>query len=331
MEDNICPVCGRQAHIQTAQQYFAKVVQCKKCGIFYIEHDILDNDSLEPKIRASMYYYLIHNIINHQPKPNEHQKIFPHFILRFNFDKKIYNDHYYISKEALLNIYPNSFSDLINKILINIADLSDGFSGSISYNEKSEDLIRTIFFINDLNKENNIENTFDILKEMNLIKLLKNSTLNEYIYKLTANAWERIEKLENIDKILNKTFIAMCFKEELHPLRETIKKSVEHCGYIPIVIDEKQYNGQIVPEIFHEIKNSKFVIADLTKHRRGVYYEAGYAEALGKEVILTCKKSDFRGVHFDVAQKSIIKWESEEDLEKRLIDRITATIGKLNN
>ena len=42
---------------------------------------------------------------------------------------------------------------------------------------------------------------------------------------------------------------------------------------------EEEHNNQIVPEIFYEIRQSNYIIADLTGHRNGVYYEAGYAEA----------------------------------------------------
>ena len=87
-------------------------------------------------------------------------------------------------------------------------------------------------------------------------------------------------------------------------VRDSIKRAIEDAGYLPVIIDEKEHNNQIVPEIFYEIKNSKFIVADLCGHRNGVYYEAGYAKGLGKEVILTCRQSDFDKKHFDVAQQS---------------------------
>ena len=85
-----------------------------------------------------------------------------------------------------------------------------------------------------------------------------------------------------------------------------------------------------MPEIFYEIKQSKFVVVDITKQNYGAYYEAGYAQALGKEVIVCCKKSVFDNPktkpHFDIAQKSMILWENEQDLIDRLKRRIIATV-----
>ena len=101
-------------------------------------------------------------------------------------------------------------------------------------------------------------------------------------------------------------------------------------GYIPRMIDEKEHNNQIVPEILFEISRSKFVVVDVTYPNYGAYYEAGYAEALGKEVIICCREDVFNSnqkPHFDIAQKSSIVWKDEEDLENRLFRRIEATVG----
>jgi nucleoside 2-deoxyribosyltransferase len=89
-----------------------------------------------------------------------------------------------------------------------------------------------------------------------------------------------------------------------------------------------QVNNQIVPEIFYEIKRSEFVIADLSGNRGGVYYEAGFAEGLNKPVIISCRSDYLKSLHFDVKQKSAVIWSDENDLYKRLIKRIEATIGR---
>ena len=71
-------------------------------------------------------------------------------------------------------------------------------------------------------------------------------------------------------------------------------------------------------------------MVDVTVPNYGAYYEAGYAEALGKEVIICCREDIFKSdkkPHFDIAQKSLIIWEDEKDLENRLYKRIEATVG----
>lgn len=50
----------------------------------------------------------------------------------------------------------------------------------------------------------------------------------------------------------------------------------------------------------------------------GVYYEAGYARAKNKPLILCCKKDKNENPHFDVAQINTIFDKDEKDLTERL-------------
>ena len=42
-------------------------------------------------------------------------------------------------------------------------------------------------------------------------------------------------------------------------------------------IDAKEYAGGVMDEIISEIRRARFVIADCTQQRNGVYFEAGFA------------------------------------------------------
>ena len=65
-----------------------------------------------------------------------------------------------------------------------------------------------------------------------------------------------------------------------------------------------------------------------TGHRGGVYFEAGFALGLGREVIWTCRKDDMKDLHFDIRQYNTLDWEDPEDLATRLQHRIEVTVGK---
>jgi len=68
-------------------------------------------------------------------------------------------------------------------------------------------------------------------------------------------------------------------------------------------------------------------VIDLTGHRNGVYFEAGYAKGLGREVIWTCNEEDGKNTHFDADHFNQIRWNTPEDLKDRLTNRIRAVIG----
>ena len=66
------------------------------------------------------------------------------------------------------------------------------------------------------------------------------------------------------------------------------------------------------------------MVVDLTHKNNGAYFEEGYAMGLGKPVIQLCKKGT--KLHFDIAQKNTIMWETEDDIPLLLCNRIKATI-----
>ena len=167
----------------------------------------------------------------------------------------------------------------------------------------------------------------------------------------TINGLAEVEKSEHYQKESNRVFIAMQFNNEMLKVYEQfIKPAVIEAGYDPLIILEKHHNNDINNEIIAEIRRSRFLIADLTGHRGGVYFEAGFAFGLGIPVIWSCKSDWFniavpikmdvkyngddievminqdRHIHFDVNHYPFIKWETGEQLRKELYDRIRATI-----
>lgn len=67
--------------------------------------------------------------------------------------------------------------------------------------------------------------------------------------------------------------------------------AVEHvlseAGAVAIRIDKEHALEDLVGRIKKEIRSAQFVVADLTDERPSCYFEAGYAEALGKKVVMS--------------------------------------------
>ena len=125
-------------------------------------------------------------------------------------------------------------------------------------------------------------------------------------------------------------FVAMWFDDSTDEVYEKgIKKSVVDCGYTPRRIDKKHHFNKICDEAIAEIRRSRFVVADFTHGADGargsVFYEAGFAHALGLPVIFSCRKD--QKLHFDTRQYTHILWETEEDLYTQLREKIGALIG----
>jgi len=148
--------------------------------------------------------------------------------------------------------------------------------------------------------------------------------------KITPSGWAYLESLKNINPDSQIGFIAMWFNDELNTFLEVVREGILDAGYNPQRVDDIEHNEDINDKIIASIRQSKFVVADFTEQRAGVYFEAGYARGLGLEVIWLCREDDFDNIHFDNEHYNFIKWHNDnlEDLKEKLTNRIIATIGK---
>lgn len=142
--------------------------------------------------------------------------------------------------------------------------------------------------------------------------------------RLTPKGYARVDELQKNTAYGKAVLVAMKFDDDTIPLREAIRKGITNAGYVAVFIDEVQHNDFITPELLKHIRDSKFVVVDLTHQNNGAYFEEGYAMGLGKPVIQLCKHDT--KLHFDIAQKNTIMWQNEDDIPERLCNRIKATI-----
>ncbi len=315
-----CLCCNRNCMTSRRPQHVYSIYECDECGTYAIP------DNMKPislSRLSAMYFYLIH-------KRHDDEKIV--FFVR---DSTMYNDAaaHYIDVNMLEALSPKSLNDRIDMILLNLSTRIKTLGDQLVLPyPRGTDPYYTFFWVDDTftNKgfERQIVSTIKIMQDYGYIEGGLSLGDNKTSYTFTAQGWNRVGDLQKKNSIIPQAFIAMWFAEEMKNARDSIIRAVVDSGYVPLIIDDKEHNNQIVPEIFYEIRRSTFVIADLTGHRNGVYYEAGYAQALEKEVILACRSDDFEKKHFDVAQKCMIQWNDENDLYLRLKRRIEATVGK---
>ncbi|KXS33053.1 MAG: Uncharacterized protein AWT59_0809 [Candidatus Gallionella acididurans] len=159
---------------------------------------------------------------------------------------------------------------------------------------------------------------------------------------LTLAGWQLFENLQRGKSTSRIAFMAMPFGDmELDQIyKDYFKAGVAATGFELKRLDEGQPAGLIDDRLRVEIRQCRFLVADLTHENRGAYWEAGFAEGLGKPVIYTCRKDVFedktKGTHFDTNHHLTVVWEPEklEDAVDRLKATIRATlpeVAKLND
>ncbi len=146
---------------------------------------------------------------------------------------------------------------------------------------------------------------------------------------VTLVGWERIEEMKRAGHSSDRVFVAMWFDRKMDDLyTKAIDPGIRNARYIPLRIDRYEHVNRIDDEIIGQIKRSRFMVADFTGQRHGVYFEAGLMMGLGRTVIWMCSKEELKEMHFDVRQFNFIDYESSKDAKSRLYNRILAIEGE---
>lgn len=220
-----------------------------------------------------------------------------------------------------------------NQFLLDLLDIFPDYEGETGYDQL---LLCTFFklrkemdmFLNAFHEKSYIEfNKSGGIKSL----IEENASIDKYNIKLKFESINYIASLSEAGKNSKNCFVAMSFSRTEYSMkvRDAIKNAIRTTGYHPILIDESKIESDrtINDAIIAEIKRAKFVIADFTEQKNGVYFEAGYALGKGLQVIYCCDKTDFdNNSHFDVNHYPHILYNNENELEKQLIDKIRAWI-----
>lgn len=151
---------------------------------------------------------------------------------------------------------------------------------------------------------------------------------------LSFAGWERYHELKRSVEEGNQAFMAMKFndKELDRVYEQCLKPAVEATGFDLRRVDEGQPAGLIDDQLRVRIRAARFLIADLSHANNGVYWEAGFAEGLGKPVIYTCNRAMLENAesqpHFDTNHHLTVAWDVErlDETAEKLKATIRATL-----
>lgn len=145
---------------------------------------------------------------------------------------------------------------------------------------------------------------------------------------LQPQAYERFQSGPEDSITSKQVFVAMSFSPEFDELYlNAIERAISKSGLKALRVDKTEHTNRIDDEILRQISASKMIVAEFTNQTPGVYFEAGYALALGKKVIWVCRNDQMKSLHFDIRQYNCIFWDNHEELAVKLESRIMANLG----
>jgi hypothetical protein len=234
--------------------------------------------------------------------------------------------------DSLLTIKTPNVSERALKILLAVESENLNISDTFSLSLDNTDEWLGISYSTNYVELHYLFKTY-IIDELGLLSISADTGNSLYDISITPRGHAYLENYYAKQPDSQIGFCAMWFDKSVLPIwTNAIEPAIKNAGYNPKRIDGHQHNNRIDDEIIAMLRRSKFVVADFTGQRGGVYFEAGFALGLGLQVIWTCKKSDLKEVHFDNRQYNFIIWEEDklDEFNVALQNRIEATIGHGN-
>jgi hypothetical protein len=151
---------------------------------------------------------------------------------------------------------------------------------------------------------------------------------------LTLAGWERYEQEKRGRFEGNYGFIALKFGDSiLDPfLSDHVKPWIKAKLGNELIDMRDAPKASIIDNLMREkVRDAAFVLVDLTHENSGAFWEAGYAEGLGKPVLYICERTKFEAAktHFDTNHLTTVLWEADKPAE--FIEQLVATLRRSLN
>ena len=283
-----CPICDFKATIHKMDDDGPLQILCDRCGEFIISKEAVNfyKDNKQNDWQSKLSFW----IRNHQGG-------------NIKIDIKMLRD---LPNRIKL---PHPFEQVNNFLLWLGTKLGDNYGDEI---ELDFEILTSIIGSKTIG---DVEFVLEHLKNEKLIHI--ESASGNWSSGLTFKGWEKFDELNKPTRKTKAAFMAMKYGEqELEGIfNNDIAKAVKETGFEIELLRSVLKAGSIDDQLRLQIRRSKFLIADLTHINEGAYWEAGYAEGLGKPVIYFCKRSIFQNAetkpHFDTNHLTTVLWEKE--------------------
>ena len=301
-----CPICKCE-NAESKDSGLSAFWSCPRCGVFLVDSDL--SDMLEGTLRTE-----------------EQQSLLSHYIRKMQNPSRVVSLNQELLQNVLRNKPPSTKEQINNFVLwlgkelkrpggfVLVSGLHQSVAGSTTGGEYR-------FVLSYLVDERLMQS-----------HSTHPSVGEDFPASLTFRGWEYFDQLQLGTRSTRKAFMAMKFGNPVvdKVVDEVYRPALKQTGFDLFRVSERPKAGLIDDNIRVEIRTSRFLISDLTDENAGAYWEAGFAEGLGKPVIYSCERKKFEEhqTHFDTNHHLTVLWDSEnpEEAGKALKATIRATL-----
>jgi hypothetical protein len=91
---------------------------------------------------------------------------------------------------------------------------------------------------------------------------------------------------------------------------DIFKVAIQAAGYKPERVDRANYHVDVIIDAIKKgIENAAVCLVEITTDNANVWYEAGFSDAIGKDLVFVCEKR--RVIPFDIGHRKIILYETD--------------------
>lgn len=302
-----CYLCDKQADHSYVMDRPITIIECRRCGKYGITREAACTRLPSDKWKFSAY--VREKNIQHSPMP-----------ILFSGPITIGPDTLpgSVAIDSIESEFPKGIADRLDRTLLNMAVMSEHYGAEVA-------LTPDDWAVGFAKNGRELAFVVDQLIADGYLHPLGNAAMS---INVTVKGWNRVAELQRSGPLSKQVFVAMNFASSLSDAYDNgIRPAIEtDCGYSPFRVDRAQHNEDINDKIIAEMRKSKFMVADFTGHRAGVYFEAGFMMGLARTVIFTCKEGEIGEAHFDTSHRNHVIWKDAADLREKLKLRIQATI-----
>lgn len=337
-----CPICSKKLRKSANFKNVTFSLKCDICGSYSIDKPLIEADGFAEEIKN--YKRVISGIIRHS---NLIQRKEPHVTTK-NLEEYIVNPiipglqdverklELLLTSMKIMAVIPGHTCDI---------SLSMDYPLAFAWDEKE------------------LENLLIILEEDGLIEYVPDNNHSSYLRESIPTTFKNRNQNESpmsfslliedspsfiitrkgwsfaiFTEPNSQGFVAIDFNDTMDDAIKAIEDGITNCGYLPMVIKNKDYPETIMEKALGEIRKSMFVIVDITNLRPSVFYEAGFAHAIGKPVFYVCSdtfrkklKKHKKELEFYTKHYKIRPYKNLEELKKMITILIEANFPLREN